>query len=75
MSKKEVKTTGQLRMLLAEAINSVVAGDMDIETAGSVHKLAKNISDSLYSETKIRMFANEIGEEAKAMGDMPLGGS
>ena len=40
----------------------------------TLHKLAKNISESLYSETKIAMFSNEIGETIPAMGDLPLGG-
>ena len=53
--KKEIKTTGQLREVLAETIKYVMNGSIDIEKANSMHKLAKNISDSLYSETKIRM--------------------
>jgi len=73
--KKEIKTTGQLREVLAETIKYVMNGSIDIEKANSMHKLAKNISDSLYSETKIRMFAHEVGETTEKMGDMPLGGS
>ena len=40
----------------------------------TLHKLAKNISESLYSETKIAMFSNEIGKTIPEMGDLPLGG-
>ena len=71
---REIKTTGQLRQLLANAAKSVLDGSLDIEKAMTLHKLAKNISESLYSETKIAMFSNEIGKTIPAMGDLPLGG-
>lgn len=72
---KELKTTGQLRTMLANAAKGVLNGDLDIERAMALHKLAKNISESLYSETKIAMFSHEIGKSAPAMGDLPLGSS
>ena len=71
---QEIKTTGQLRELLANAAKSVLDGSLDIEKAMTLHKLAKNISESLYSETKIAMFNNEIGKTIPAMGGLPLGG-
>lgn len=71
---QEIKTTGQLRELLANAAKNVLDGSLDIEKAMTLHKLAKNISESLYSETKIAMFSNEIGKTIPAMGDLPLGG-
>ena len=74
-AKREIRTTGQLREVLADTIKQVLDGSLDIEKASAMHKLAKNISDSLYSETKIRMFAHEIGDVTERMGDMPLGGS
>jgi hypothetical protein len=70
---KELKTTGQLRTMLANAAKGVLNGDLDIDRAMALHKLAKNISESLYSETKIAMFSHEIGMTAPAMGDLPLG--
>lgn len=72
---KEIKTTGQLRTLLANAVKGVLNGDLDIDRATALHKLAKNISESLYSETKIAMFSHEVGKEVPQMGDLPLGGS
>ena len=75
MKNGEIKTTGQLRAMLANASKGVLNGDLDIERANALHKLAKNISESLYSETKIAMFSNEIGGAIHKMGDLPLGGS
>jgi len=72
--KKEIKTTGQLREMLADAAKNVLNGSLDIEKATALHKLAKNISESLYSETKIAMFSHEIGKNIPEMGNLPLGG-
>ena len=70
---KELKTTGQLRTMLANAAKDVLNGDLDIDRAMALHKLAKNISESLYSETKIAMFSHEVGKEVPAMGGLALG--
>lgn len=69
----ELKTTGQLRTMLANAAKGVLNGDLDTERAQALHKLAKNISDSLYSETKIAMFRREAGQELEAFGQLPIG--
>ena len=69
----ELKTTGQLRTMLANAAKGVMQGQLDIDRATALHKLAKNISDSLYSETKIAMFRREAGIDLERFGEMPLG--
>lgn len=70
---REIKTTGQLREMLVNAAKGVLNGDMDLDRAMAVHKLAKNISESLYSETKIAMFRNEVGKSIAEFGKLPLG--
>ena len=69
----EIKTTGHLRTLLANAAKAVTQGSMDIERALALHKLAKNISESLYSETKIAMFRHEIEQPMEQFGELALG--
>lgn len=69
----EIETTGQLRKMLANAAKGVLNGDLDIDRATALHKIAKNISDSLYSETKIAMFAHEVGKESAEMGSLKIG--
>ena len=68
-----VRTTGQLREVLAQAVTNVMNGEMEIDRATALHKLAKNISESLYSETKIAMFRNEVGQPSEQFGALPLG--
>ncbi len=72
-NKGELKTTGQLRTMLAHAAKGVMQGSLDIDRAAALHKLAKNISDSLYSETKIAMFRNEVGQTIDKFGELPIG--
>ena len=69
----EIKTTGQLRQMLANAAKGVLNGDLEIAKADAIHKLAKNISESLYSETKIAMFRNEVGQQIEKFGELALG--
>ena len=59
--------------MLAHAAKGVMQGSLDIERANALHKLAKNISDSLYSETKIAMFRHEVGQTIEKFGELPLG--
>lgn len=68
-----IKTTGQLRTLLANCAKAVSQGAMDIQRAEALHKLAKNITESLYSETKIAMFRHEIDQESPKFGEMQIG--
>lgn len=69
----EIKTTGQLRTALANAFKGVLNGDLEVDKAIALHKIAKNISESLYSETKIAIFSHDIGKEVPEMGSLLLG--
>lgn len=59
--------------MLATALKGVMNGDLEIHKAEAIHKLAKNISESLYSETKIAMFRNEVGQTIEKFGELSLG--
>lgn len=72
-SEKGITTTGQLRTVLANAVKGVLNGDLEIDKALALHKLAKNISESLYSETKIAMFRKEAGLGSENFGSLQLG--
>ena len=73
-SAESIKTTGQLRTLLANAAKAVLDGSLPIDKALALHKLAKNISESLYSETKIEMFRTEVGQKKlEPFGALNLG--
>lgn len=72
-AKNTIETTGQLRTMLANAAKGVLNGDLDIPKAEAIHKLAKNISESLYSETKIAMFRHEVQQSVSEFGKLNIG--
>ena len=69
----EIKTTGDMRKELAKAALAVIDGKMSIEKAQTLHKLSRNITDSLYSEAKIGALQKDLGREVARFGEMPIG--
>lgn len=69
----ELRTTGQLRSTLANAACCVLDGTLDLDKATMLHKLSKNISDSLYSETKIAMYRRDAGMKPELFGKLQIG--
>ena len=69
----ELKSTGQLRSTLAYAAKAVLDGTLDLDKASMLHKLSRNISDSLYSETKIAMYRRDAGMKPELFGKLQIG--
>lgn len=69
---KRIKTTGDLRAVLAKAAEDVVSGKMEIEKAVALQKIARNITESLYSEVKIGIFKKESNEKVHELGSLPI---
>lgn len=70
---RDIKTTGQLRSVLARTIRDLINGDTTPVDATGVYKLAKTITDSLYSETKIAMFNRELERPLEQFGELEIG--
>lgn len=70
---KGIETTGQLRSLLAKAASDVLSGELDIEKASALHKLTKNITESLYCEVKTAVFQNDMGVTIGKLGSLGIG--
>jgi len=56
-----------------QAAKAVSQGEMVIPRAEAIHKLAKKITESLYSETKIQMFRHEVDHAGEEFGQLLLG--
>lgn len=59
--------------MLANAAKGVLNGSLDVAKAEAIHKLAKNVTESLYSETKIAMFNESVGLSINKLGSLELG--
>ena len=73
MSNKLMKTTGELRDFLATMMVGVKSGDIDIEKARNITKLAGQINESFYAEVKVAKVRAEAGEVMPKLGMMDIG--
>jgi hypothetical protein len=69
----KIKTTGQLRQFLADALLAVKNGQMDQDKARNITKIAAQINESIYSEIKTARILSELGREAAEMGALNVG--
>jgi len=70
-----IKTTGQLRDFLVNMMLGVKNGQLDLDKASRVTKLAAQINESMYAEIKTAKIRAEAGEAMPKIGDMPVGAS
>ena len=73
MANKSMKTTGELRDFLATMMVGVKNGDLDIEKARNITKLAGQINESFYAEVKVAKVRAEAGEVIPKLGMMDIG--
>ena len=67
-----IETTGQLRKLLADVIEQVRAGDIGLDEASRITKLAAQVNESFYSEMKVAQVMQACGEAASELGKLRI---
>ncbi len=72
-SQYHIRTTGDLRTFLASMLVSVKGGEMDLDAARTMVKVAAQINESFYSEIKAAQVSIEGGSKAEQLGDLPIG--
>lgn len=70
---KQIKTTGELRDFLATMMVGVKNGDLDVDKASRITKLAGQINESLYAEIKVAKVRAEAGQEIPQLGALAIG--
>jgi hypothetical protein len=70
-----INTTGELRKFLATMLLGVKNGDLDLDKASRITKMAGQINESFYAEIKVAKIRLEAGEAMTKLGDMPIGDS
>lgn len=70
---KTIRTTGELRDFLAVMMVGVKNGDLDLDKASRITKLAGQINESFYAEIKVAKIRAESGEAMEKLGNMPVG--
>lgn len=69
----KIKTTGELRDFLATMMIGVKNGDLDLDKARNITKLASQINESFYAEIKVAKVRAEAGVVMSGLGDMSIG--
>ncbi len=69
----KIKTTGQLRDFLANMMLGIKNGDLDLDKARNLVKMAGQINESMYAEIKVAKVRLEAGEQVEKMGALPIG--
>lgn len=70
---RTIRTTGELRDFLATMMVGVKNGDLDVDKARTITKLADQINESFYAEVKVAKVLAEAGETSLALGAMKVG--
>ena len=67
----KIRTTGELRDFLATIMLGVKNGDIDLDKARNITRLAGQINESFYAEVKVAKARAEAGEFG--LGAMKIG--
>lgn len=69
-----IRTAADLRLFLANAIEDVAAGRLDVQRAAQIQKMAGQITESLYAEVKVRALQIALGRTVDVeIGRLELG--
>lgn len=61
-----------MREFLADMMLGIKNGHIDIDKASRITKMAGQINESLYAETKVAQVRKAAGQEMGVLGSMPL---
>ena len=70
---KTIRTTGELRDFLAMMMVGVKNGDLDLDKARNITKLAGQINESFYAEVKVAKVRADAGQAMDALGALKVG--
>lgn len=71
--KTQIRTTGELREFLVNMMTGVKDGDLPVDKASQITKLAGQVNESIYAEIKATRLAIDAKREYGEMGTMDIG--
>lgn len=69
----KIRTTGDLREFLAMMMTGIKNGDLGLDEASRITKMAGQINESFYAEVKVARVRAEAGDEMPALGQLKIG--
>jgi hypothetical protein len=71
---QKIQTTAQLRDFLANLLIGLRDGDVKIDTARAMVKVAEKINESFYAELKVATVEKSLGRTVSELGKLHVGG-
>lgn len=71
----KINTTGKVRNFLADTLESIQNGTIEVEKAHAIVKMANQIHQSLQAEAKIMKIRADAGQAVGKLGHMEVGES
>lgn len=68
----KISNTGQLREFLANMLIGVKDGDVRVDEARTMVKLAEKINESYYAEIKMANVAQQLERKVADLGKLPI---
>ena len=70
--KKSIRTAGELRAFLCDAMADVREGTLEVDKASVIQKLAAQVNENMYAEAKVAKMRTEFGEPMHELGKLTL---
>lgn len=72
-SAAKIVNTGKLREFLANMMIGVKSGDLRVDEARTIVKLAEKINESFYAELKVQQLNIELSRKVDELGLLEIG--
>jgi len=72
MKNNKISTTANLREMLCISITNVINGDLDLDKAKEITKLANEVTGSLNAETKALRLEMALSRDVPDIGSLKL---
>lgn len=69
----KIRTTGELRDFLVTMMVGVKNGQLEVDKASRITKLAAQITENMYAEIKVAKVKGEAGTMQHKFGELPVG--
>ena len=70
----KIQNVGQLREFLSNMLVGVKDGDVKVDEARTIVKLAEKINESYYAEMKMAQVATQLERKVAEFGKLPING-
>jgi hypothetical protein len=68
----KISNTGQLREFLANMLLGVKSGDIKVDEARTMVKLAEKVNESYYAELKVAQVNLQLGRKVAELGKLEI---